>query len=381
MANNTVLNTGSGGDTIRDIDKGGVKTQVVTLDMGGSGAETLLTGTVPVSGTVTANVGTTGGLALDATVSANQPRTVNLITGFALEAGHLATIDTSTAKIPSQGQAPMAASMPVAIASNQSAVPVSGTFWQATQPVSGTVTSNQGTANATPWNENLAQVGGSAVTLGQKASASSIPIVLASDGLGSSQATASYIQRRILTTYTAVYRLAARPYALSNAFGAAGRKQYATIHHAATAVKTVKLKRVEIALESSSAAGLVVADLVRITTAPATGNPAITPSPTNPANAAAESTCLALPTTAATEGALHSMIEWNMGITGSGSTVNPPPGLNWYTLWPQTQGASEADENQFPTIRPGILEGFAITLDASAALTAKGFVVIEFTEE
>lgn len=186
MSNNTTLNTGAGGDSIRDIDKGGVKTQVVTLDVGGAGAETLLAGTVPVSGTVTANVGTTGGLALDATVSANQPRTVNLITGFALEAGHLATIDTSTAKIPaqgqalaaasmpvvltaaqvttltppaaitgfaleaghlatidtsaakipSQGQALMAASTPVVIASNQSAVPVSGTFWQATQPVS-----------------------------------------------------------------------------------------------------------------------------------------------------------------------------------------------------------------------------------------------------
>lgn len=34
----------------------------------------------------------------------------------------------------------MAASVPVVIASNQSAVPVSGTFWQTTQPVSGTVT-------------------------------------------------------------------------------------------------------------------------------------------------------------------------------------------------------------------------------------------------
>jgi len=46
------------------------------------------------------------------------------------------------------GQATMAASMPVAIASNQSGVPVTGTFWQATQPVSGTVTANAGTG---PW--------------------------------------------------------------------------------------------------------------------------------------------------------------------------------------------------------------------------------------
>ena len=57
MANNTTLPAGSGGDTIRNIDKAGVKTQVVTLDLGGAGAETLLSGTVPVSGTVA-----TGGL-------------------------------------------------------------------------------------------------------------------------------------------------------------------------------------------------------------------------------------------------------------------------------------------------------------------------------
>jgi len=32
-----------------------------------------------------------------------------------------------------------------------------------TQPVSGTVTANQGSANATPWNENISQVGGDTV--------------------------------------------------------------------------------------------------------------------------------------------------------------------------------------------------------------------------
>lgn len=38
----------------------------------------------------------------------------------------------------SLGQGLMAASLPVVIASNQSGIPVTGTFWQATQPVSGT---------------------------------------------------------------------------------------------------------------------------------------------------------------------------------------------------------------------------------------------------
>jgi hypothetical protein len=50
-----------------------------------------------------------------------------------------------------------------------------------TQPVSGIVTANQGTANATPWNENIAQWGGVATSLGQKTMASSVPVVIASD--------------------------------------------------------------------------------------------------------------------------------------------------------------------------------------------------------
>lgn len=65
MANNTELNLGSGGDTYRSIDKTGVKTQVVTLDVGGSGAESLVSGTVPVSGTVTANLSATDNAVLD----------------------------------------------------------------------------------------------------------------------------------------------------------------------------------------------------------------------------------------------------------------------------------------------------------------------------
>lgn len=91
------------------------------------------------------------------------------ITGFALEAGHLATIDSHT---PALGQALAAASVPVilpaatittltppttvtvtqATGSNLHTVvdsapttAVTGTFWQATQPVSGTVTAVQAT--------------------------------------------------------------------------------------------------------------------------------------------------------------------------------------------------------------------------------------------
>lgn len=50
-----------------------------------------------------------------------------------------------------------------------------------TQPISGTVTANQGTANATPWNQNISQYGGTSTSLGQKVSTASIPVVIASD--------------------------------------------------------------------------------------------------------------------------------------------------------------------------------------------------------
>lgn len=75
MADNTTLNAGSGGDVIRDIDKSGKKTQVVTLDVGGSGAESLISGSVPISdggnsitvdGSVTVTQGTATNLKVDA---------------------------------------------------------------------------------------------------------------------------------------------------------------------------------------------------------------------------------------------------------------------------------------------------------------------------
>jgi len=222
---------------------------------------------------------------------------------------------------------------------------------------------------------------GTAITLGQKVAASSVPAVIASDQWNDAQARATFGRPRKLITYRALYRLAARPYALSNAFGAAGRKQYATIHHPNTSTKTVKLRHVWLALESSSAAAILVADLVRVTAAPATGNPAITPTPLNPGDAAADSVALALPTTAGTEAAIHSFTEWNLGITAGGSVVNPPPPLSWIDLIGLAPGFDPDDEGTLPTIRSGVLEGYAVTLDASVLDTVKGFVLIEFTEE
>lgn len=181
------------------------------------------------------------------------------------------------------------------------------------------------------------------------------------------------------STHRAVYRLAARPYALSNAFGGAGRKQFATIHHTAASVKTVVLRHVFVGLESGSDNSIIVADLVRLTTAPATGNPGALLSKLNPVNPAIESVGLSLPTTAGTESGIISTMEWDLRKGGAASYPQPPPSLQFKDLIVVSDIARDP-ESESPTLRAGVLEGYAVTFDVSIANTVKAFVIIEFTE-
>jgi len=72
----------------------------------------------------------------DAAASSTVAEDATARTGISLWKGIKNILILLNAKFAALGQAAMAASMPVAIANNQSAVPVSGTFWQTTQPVS-----------------------------------------------------------------------------------------------------------------------------------------------------------------------------------------------------------------------------------------------------
>jgi hypothetical protein len=188
------------------------------------------------------------------------------------------------------------------------------------------------------------------------------------------------VRARKAPTYRAVYRLATRIFRLSNTYAAAGRKQYATIHHAATATKTVRLRSVKVTLDSAGVAVFCAVELVRITAAPATGNPAITPILADSGDPAVEATCLALPTTAGTEAAApYSQREWNFGAattaTAAAAPVPPQPQVE------MIEQSARDDEGKLPTIRAGVLEGWAVTVDANAAATVTGYVQIEFTEE
>lgn len=148
MADNSVLSTPIGsGDTIRDIDKGGVKTQVVTLDLGGAGVESLVAGSIPVtastlplptgastaakqdtgntslssidgkltsgvsvSGTVNANLNAGSNLIGKVGIDQTTPGTTNAVSvtnSFALEASRLTGLDKEQVYDPNFAQSAM----------------------------------------------------------------------------------------------------------------------------------------------------------------------------------------------------------------------------------------------------------------------------------
>lgn len=135
-------------DRLKSTTANGLQVDVTRVQGSVAVTGTFWQATQPVSGTVTANVGTTGGLALDATLTGGtaQSKITDGTNVASVKAASTAAVATDKALV-------------VAVSPNNS-VAVTGTFWQATQPVSGTVTANQGgtwtvqpgnTANTTPW--------------------------------------------------------------------------------------------------------------------------------------------------------------------------------------------------------------------------------------
>lgn len=123
----------------------------------------------------------------------------------ALQTTGNSSLSSINTKIPAQGQAAMAFSMPVAIASDQSAIPVSAS---ALPLPAGAATS----ALQTTGNTSLADIDSKLNTLGRKTMAGSVPVTIASDqGLYSVTITSGSIS--VTNTVTT---LAAAPTALAS---------------------------------------------------------------------------------------------------------------------------------------------------------------------
>lgn len=180
-----------------------------------------------------------------------------------------------------------------------------------------------------------------------------------------------------LASYRAVYKPTGNAVGLSNAFGANGSKQFATLYHAGSSTKTVRITRVLFHFFEAGGITSIRIALVRLTstTAPATGNPAITPTLHDTSDSAAEATALALPTTAGSEGGSFSTAVYQFGNTGTNTDANViSPSMVIYD-WNQNSRTKQI------TLRAGVAEGVAIKLFSSAAQTVQGEAVIEFTEE
>lgn len=195
---------------------------------------------------------------------------------------------------------------------------------------------------------------------------------------------AMIIAQRQVPTYGAGYRLAvatAGTTYLAFTFVTNTDKQLATIYHAASATKTVRLRYASITL-IAGAAGIYEFELraLSATTAPATGAPAVTPRQYDPADAAAEATCLALPTTGGSEAAANGPVSptftWNSAATAA--TADPARAGQELVLYDMRQGTWDRKPL---TMRAGTAEGYAIVGRANGALAFNFTCYMEFTEE
>ncbi len=98
MADNTTLNPGAGGDTVRDKDRAGVKTQIVALDLNPSGSESLMSGKMP-STIADGDAATIGALA-DAKVTGDNTGSLSAkLRGLLYEVGDQADAASLTGSI------------------------------------------------------------------------------------------------------------------------------------------------------------------------------------------------------------------------------------------------------------------------------------------
>lgn len=140
----------------------------VTQPVSGTVTANAGSGTFTVSGTVTANMGTTNGLALDTTLD-KLTIAQSAVLGVNTQVLVGGSVTTSVPTYTTGNINPLSLTTAGALRIDGSAM---------TQPVSGTVTSNQGSA---PWSENIIQFGGTNISTGIGASGAGIPRVTVSN--------------------------------------------------------------------------------------------------------------------------------------------------------------------------------------------------------
>lgn len=284
---------------------------------------------------------------------------------------------------PTVGQKTMANSLPVAVASDQGNLPIGA--------IAGAITPGTAAGNLGKAEDAVAGSGDTGVSvLVKRLDVPNLPTAAETSANGDyafptvDDHGVAWVRKRQLVTYTALYRLidsTAGTLSLTFTFTANTNKQLATIYHTGASTKTVKIRKISLFL-ATTAAGIFDFEVraLSATTAPATGNPAITPRTHNPADGAAEATCLALPTTAgslvgANTGTVSQGVSLNVGAGGAQTT--PALATAEFVLYEYKDGQEAA-----PLImRAGSAEGFAVNGRCTAAVAQRFTIAITFTEE
>lgn len=264
------------------------------------------------------------------------------------------------------GQKVMATSLPVALASDQTVIPVNGDI---DHDVVNTLKNVQIAGHASPVDVPPAVVSANGDRVRAWLDRSGALVVR---------------RRKLRESYTAVFRLAEAAARLDQTFTqvANTNKQWMTLHHTVAATKELRLMRWVVYLTGCTAATQAILELrqLSVTTPPATGNPAITPTPRRQAGAAAEAVALYLPTTQGSELAVNSPIAsrvYDIGIMAAGSTVNPTPECELVLY----DASRDDDEMLPPTFPVGAYAGLAVMLRTVGIPAVRMTGIATFTEE
>jgi hypothetical protein len=237
---------------------------------------------------------------------------------------------------------------------------------------------DQGVANATPWNMNAAQWGGAATSLGQKAAASSVPVVPASDWLTEAVPTGGFgnpaLRVFVNSIRKATFQAVARNIS-SGALVANTNKAIVSFEHAAGSTKNMRVRRIYVTGVVTTAGAAAASDLaIAITsgTAATTAGTVITPGKANPAESGADTVVKSLPTiVAATAVATYALTNVGAG----GLTINLVIPRTLIYDW------SEAGSTEPLTLRAANLDSLVINALSSSTPTVSLTVEVEFTEE
>jgi hypothetical protein len=284
------------------------------------------------------------------------------------------------------GQKTMAASLPVVIASDQSAVPVSGplTDTQLRASAVPVVSDVDHDAANTLKNFQIAGEARAADTPPAAVSAVGDRVRAHFDRYGSQIVR----RRKIKESYTAVFRLAEAAARLDQTFTltANTNKQWATLHHAASATKQLSLQKVVVFITTATTVapqGIVELRELSVTTPPATGNPAITGRPRYVGAAAHEATALYLPTTQGSEAAVNSplahFVTDEAASVATAAMIHPQGyGSGGIVLF---DASTEDDQVISPTVPLGVYGGWAVMTRFTGATVLRLTVLMVFTEE